>query len=409
MKKLTAGIFTALLGLVTVNAANAAIPSTSYVDAQIGAAKDYAVAQDTALESAITTAYEAADATLKSGYEAADTALGGRIDGVVTAYQQADTALDGRVDTLETKVGSGDMTVSGTAQADVIAAINALDTKTNGIASEGALTALQETVAGHTTSITNLQTADSTNLQAAKDYADGLATNYDAAGSAATAESNAKAYADGLAVNYDEAGAAADALAAAQTYADGLNTAADGRLDVLEAKDITLNTAIETNKAAIESNDRDITALQTKDTELADLISDNEEDIAQNAADIAQNATDIATKAAKAGYTASQVVVTDSNGAIATAAQIPNTQVSGLGDLAIKSTIANADVADGAAIAQSKIDGLTDALAGKMPVRAIATDTISEAGTYVLTATQEENGVINYTWELIDRVDGGQA
>jgi hypothetical protein len=47
-------------------------------------------------------------------------------------------------------------------------------------------------------------------------------------------------------------------------------------------------------------------------------------------------------------------------------------------------------------------------LNGKMPVRAIATDTISEAGTYVLTATQE-NGVINYTWELIDRTNGSQG
>lgn len=39
---------------------------------------------------------------------------------------------------------------------------------------------------------------DATNLQAAKDYADGLADNYDAAGSADTAETNAKTYAEGL-------------------------------------------------------------------------------------------------------------------------------------------------------------------------------------------------------------------
>ena len=36
---------------------------------------------------------------------------------------------------------------------------------------------------------------DASTLQSAKDYADGLADNYDAAGSATTAESNAKAYA----------------------------------------------------------------------------------------------------------------------------------------------------------------------------------------------------------------------
>jgi antitoxin component YwqK of YwqJK toxin-antitoxin module len=42
----------------------------------------------------------------------------------------------------------------------------------------------------------------------AESYADGLASNYDAAGSAATAQSNAEDYADGLASNYDAAGTA---------------------------------------------------------------------------------------------------------------------------------------------------------------------------------------------------------
>lgn len=58
----------------------------------------------------------------------------------------------------------------------------------------------------------------------AKAYADGLAGNYDAKGSAATAESNAKAYAkeyaDGLAGNYDAAGSAAAAETAAKKHAD---------------------------------------------------------------------------------------------------------------------------------------------------------------------------------------------
>ncbi len=59
----------------------------------------------------------------------------------------------------------------------------------------------------------------------AKAYADGLAKNYDAAGSATAAQTAAvnaaKEYADSLAKNYDEAGAADDALAAAKTYTDG--------------------------------------------------------------------------------------------------------------------------------------------------------------------------------------------
>ena len=56
----------------------------------------------------------------------------------------------------------------------------------------------------------------------AEDYADGLASNYDPAGSAATAQSNAEDYADGLASNYDPAGAAATAQSNAEDYADGL-------------------------------------------------------------------------------------------------------------------------------------------------------------------------------------------
>jgi hypothetical protein len=44
--------------------------------------------------------------------------------------------------------------------------------------------------------------------------------NFDPAGSAATAQSNAEDYADGLAVNYDPAGSAADAITTANEYTD---------------------------------------------------------------------------------------------------------------------------------------------------------------------------------------------
>ena len=69
--------------------------------------------------------------------------------------------------------------------------------------------------------------------QNAKDYADGLAGNYDASGSAAIAEQNAKDYATGLVmdgenVRFDAAGAAADALDDAKEYADDLVKNEDG-------------------------------------------------------------------------------------------------------------------------------------------------------------------------------------
>jgi antitoxin component YwqK of YwqJK toxin-antitoxin module len=56
----------------------------------------------------------------------------------------------------------------------------------------------------------------------AENYADSLATNYDPAGSASTAQTNAENYADSLASNYDPAGAASTAQTNAENYADSL-------------------------------------------------------------------------------------------------------------------------------------------------------------------------------------------
>ena len=65
-----------------------------------------------------------------------------------------------------------------------------------------------------------LADADAVALQSAKDYADGLAVNYDAAGAAATAKSEAIAHADA------EVAKANAAAAAAQTAADNAASAA---------------------------------------------------------------------------------------------------------------------------------------------------------------------------------------
>ena len=64
--------------------------------------------------------------------------------------------------------------------------------------------------------------ADATTFQNAKEYADGLAGNYDAKGAADTALASAKEYADGLAGNYDAKGAADTAEQNAKDYTDSL-------------------------------------------------------------------------------------------------------------------------------------------------------------------------------------------
>lgn len=88
-------------------------------------------------------------------------------------------------------------------------------------------------------------TKDAEALQSAKDYADSLAVNYDAAGSAAGALKDAKAYTDTEVAKANAAAAAADAkgaqgvadAAAAQAAADAAQAAADaaqGEVDALE-------------------------------------------------------------------------------------------------------------------------------------------------------------------------------
>ena len=79
-----------------------------------------------------------------------------------------------------------------------------------------------------------LADADGVVLQSAKDYADGLAVNYDAAGSANTALESAKAYADGKDTAIQAAQKAADDAAAAAGVADGKAVAAQGEVDALE-------------------------------------------------------------------------------------------------------------------------------------------------------------------------------
>jgi hypothetical protein len=92
-------------------------------------------------------------------------------------------------------------------------------------------------------------------LSDAEDYADGLAANYDPAGSAANALSDAEDYADGLAANYDAVGSAANAyanaLADAEDYADGLaanydpaGSAANALADAEEYADFAVGNAI---------------------------------------------------------------------------------------------------------------------------------------------------------------------
>ena len=96
----------------------------------------------------------------------------------------------------------------------------------------------------------------------AKDYADGLATNYDASGSAATAEQNAKDYATGLVMDgenarFDAAGSAAGAQAAAEATAKAY----------ADAEIVKVNANIEENERVTAES---LTDLDTRVKDLKD-------------------------------------------------------------------------------------------------------------------------------------------
>ena len=122
------------------------------------------------------------------------------IDGVDTAMDGKVTAMDGRVSNLETTVGD---TNSGLVK----------DVATN----TGAIKSIQEELESLSGGAGSISTQIN-NAIAALD----LPNTYEAKGEAAKAQAAAEAYADGLATNYDAAGAADAALAAAKADAANL-------------------------------------------------------------------------------------------------------------------------------------------------------------------------------------------
>lgn len=128
----------------------------------------------------------------------------------------ADMAND--IAALQGQMAGIESTVVAHVAAEIAAALQVEGVDKYALASDlntlaGRVKALED--AGHAT-----EAAVAEALKEAKEYADGLAGNYDASGAAAQALVDAKAYADGLAGNYDASGSAAAAEAAAKAYSD---------------------------------------------------------------------------------------------------------------------------------------------------------------------------------------------
>ena len=125
-----------------------------------------------------------------------------------------------------------------------------------------------------------ISAGDAAALASAKSYADGLAVNYDAAGSANTALESAKAYADGKDAAIAAAKKAGDDAAAAAAIADGKAVAAQGEVDALETYVGTIpDTAEATNIVAYVQEKTAGIATDTALEELTGRVAQAETDI----------------------------------------------------------------------------------------------------------------------------------
>ena len=186
MKKLTAGIFSVLVGLCAADSAYAAIASEAWVD-QVFVKNATYTTDKAGLESAIEKAQSDAEATAAGALASTKSELEGKITAEETARKNADKDITDFVGTLP----------EGATATTIVAYI---DAKTSGIASEGTVSALDTRVGTAEGKITALETKvgnDTVSNQIdAKIAALDLANTYDAKGAAGTAETNAKSYTD---------------------------------------------------------------------------------------------------------------------------------------------------------------------------------------------------------------------
>ena len=206
MKKLTAGIFASILGLTAIGAADAAVPSTKYVDDAVAAAQ---------LDIADTYATKTALETEESARAQADLTLQGNIDDVA-----ADVLLkqDQLKDTMIVKQGTGNV-VSGITASDGV-----ITYTTAAVATSEGLAKLQEDVSAAEGDIANIKAEQTTQNNAIQGLQSaGYITNADLTGYATKADAQGYANAKDTAISAAQTAAneAKDAAAANATAIEG--------------------------------------------------------------------------------------------------------------------------------------------------------------------------------------------
>ena len=340
---------------------------------------------------------------------------------------------------------------------------------TDGLATDADLTTLQETVAGHTTSIDKLDGADTVTgsvkqqIKAAKsELTTSIEANTTAAANAKSAADTAQATADGLKKSkQDKLVATGENANIAGSDGVSVSIGTDGKITVkgnqaaidtaLAGKQASLSTtqmaAVNSGitSAKVTSYDGAVTKANaalpkaTYNSQVGTVSSANMGTIATTVVgaikeikDAVSTADGAAVKADQGTTNKDKAVITDANGKVTTGqiatgmiadnavttakiaaknvttAKIADGAVGAtqLGANAVTSakiadgTIVNADISASAAIAQSKIAGLTDALAAKFV--APGTSATSTDGTYTLTM-KVVNNQPTYAWEQIGR------
>lgn len=338
MKKLTAGIFTVLLGVVAAGSADAALTSKKYVDDLVGT--KVSTADFTQFKTDNTAAIEAAK---KAGTDAS------------AALETYKTSNDAEV---AKKANAADVTAELAKKQNKLTAGTGIkiegDTiQTDGIATSDALTTLEGKVTANTGDITTLKGEGEGSVK--KSIADAIAAEvtrsdgaYDAKGAAGTAETNAKAYADGLAKNYATAaqGKTADDTAAAVNNATTGLAATKAIADQNKADIAAMDTAYKAADTAINTKIGTVAEGKTVVQMIEDAKTAATYDDAAVKADIQKNAAAITTindsDVMKSGITATKVTTYDGYAAKIETAQTQADK--GVEDAAAAQATANAAI-----------------------------------------------------------------
>ena len=411
MKKLTAGIFTVMLGLCATSGADAAVASQGYVDTKV-AANTQSITELTQTVKENKTAAENAIAGETSARETAVSGLNTRLttaEGTIAQHTTDISAINAELDTmasnevvtaLQTQVGEGtvDSRIGTAKQAAIDAAAADATTKANK-ALEDAKADAEKYI--DETELTTSQSAQNTAIETAYKAADKVIT--DSIGTVPADKTVVGMIAEAqTAATYDDTTVKADIAKNAGAIAT-LNGNDQTEGSVAYKVKALADGAVATNTAAIETNADDISGLKTLvgTTAVATQISSAIAD-----ANLSQYATKEGLTGALADYAKTEelkalakkdtVGTDDIDNLAVTTDKLANGAVTA--DKLGANAVTDAAVANGA-LSQGKINGLDTTLAAKMDI----TSTKTEAGKYVFTANVGENGVTDYAWEEIAR------